>query len=355
MKIIDVSYHQGNIDFKKVKASGIDGVIIRAGYGQNNIDKKFKTYIKAATDAGLLIGIYWFSYAYTVEMAKREAEYCLRAISGYDIKLPIFFDWEYDSMSYAGRNGVRPGKDLITEMNLAFCQIVKNSGRRAGYYFNLDYLRNYIDASKLEGFYRWFARYTNEEQTDCDLWQYSSSGRVEGISTNVDMNKVINNALISSDSKVGGSDPLANKSDEELANEVIAGKYGAGEDRKKALGSRYEAVQKIVNAKLNAKPVQKSIDDIAKEVIAGKWGVGDERRVKLASAGYDVNQVQAKVNELMGGSKKPASKAVYYTVKSGDNLSKIAKKYGTTYQAIAKLNGISNPNKIYVGQKLRVK
>ncbi len=347
MKIIDVSYHNGNIDFKKVKASGVDGVIIRAGYGQNNIDKKFKTYIKAATDAGLKVGVYWFSYAFSVEMAKREAEYCLRAISGYELELPIFFDWEYDSMSYASRNGVSADKALITDMNVAFCQVVKNSGRKAGYYGSMDYFKNYIDTSKLSGFTKWLARYTNQEQSDCDLWQYSSTGRVDGINGNVDMNKVINNALISSDTS-------ASKSDEELANEVIAGVYGSGEDRKKALGSRYEAVQKIVNDKLNAKPVLKSIDEIAKEVIAGKWGTGDDRKAKLTSAGYDVDQVQAKVNELMGN-KKSTSQATYYTVKSGDNLSSIAKKYGTTYQAIAKLNGISNPNKIYVGQKLRVK
>lgn len=347
MTIIDVSYHNGDIDFNKVKAAGVEGVIIRAGYGQNHIDKKFETYINAAINAGLKVGVYWFSYAYTVEMAKREAEYCLKAISAYKLELPIFFDWEYDSMKYANRNGVNADKVLITDMIVAFCQVAKDNGRSAGYYGSLDYFKNYIDTSKLDGFTKWLARYANQEQTDCDMWQYTSTGKVDGISGNVDMNKVINNVLISSDAS-------ASKSDEELANEVIAGVYGSGEDRKKALGSRYEAVQKIVNDKLNAKPVLKSIDEMAKEVIAGKWGTGDDRKAKLTSAGYDANQVQTKVNELMG-SKKSTSQATYYTVKSGDNLSSIAKKYGTTYQAIAKLNGISNPNKIYVGQKLRVK
>ena len=90
-KIVDVSYHNGNINFKSMKNDGIAGVIIRAGYGQGNTDKKFKTYIKDAIAAGLPVGIYWFSYAYTASMAKKEAEYCYKLIKSYKIELPVFF------------------------------------------------------------------------------------------------------------------------------------------------------------------------------------------------------------------------------------------------------------------------
>lgn len=211
MKIIDVSYHNGNIDFKKVKSDGVDGVIIRAGYGKGNIDKKFKINIARALDAGLLVGVYWFSYAYTVEMAKAEAEYCLRAVNGYELKMPIFFDWEYDSMSYANRNGVTPNMELITDMNLAFCQVVASTGRKAGYYGSMDYFKRYIDTSKLKGFTKWLARYTNQEQTDCDLWQYSSTGRVNGINGNVDMNKVINSSFISVANNTNNTSPNVTK------------------------------------------------------------------------------------------------------------------------------------------------
>ena len=91
-------------------------------------------------------------------------------------------------------------------------------------------------------------------------------------------------------------------------------------------------------------------DQIANEVIAGMWGNGDDRKQRLTSAGYNYTVIQAIVNKLMG-----ANKAVYYTVRSGDTLSGIASKYDTTYQHLAQINGIANPNKIYAGQKIRVK
>lgn len=83
MKVIDISEHNGSINFDKVKASGVEGVIIRAGFGKGNIDKRFINNIKSAITAGLHIGIYWFSYAYTSEMAKKEADYCLNIIKPY--------------------------------------------------------------------------------------------------------------------------------------------------------------------------------------------------------------------------------------------------------------------------------
>ena len=100
------------------------------------------------------------------------------------------------------------------------------------------------------------------------------------------------------------------------------------------------------------KPQPKSTDQIADEVIAGQWGNGAGRKKRLTDAGYDYNAIQKRVNELCGA-KKPT--AVYHTVKSGETLSGIASKYGTTYQQLAKMNNISNPNLIYVGQRLRVK
>lgn len=302
MKIIDVSVHQGNIDFKKVKADGIDGVIIRAGYGKGNIDKKFKMNIKNAIAAGLKVGAYWFSYAYSVEMAKKEAAYCLAAVKGYGLELPIFYDWEYDSMAYASRNGVKCGRDLITSMNVAFCKEVEAAGYNAGYYGSKDYFTNYIDTSKLKGFVKWLAYYTSKKQPgmDCDLWQYSSSGKVSGIAGNVDMNELLKPLKFMEKSNVGA---------------------------------------------------KKSNAEIAQEVIDGKWGNGSDRKKKLKAAGYDYEAIQKIVNSKTKASEQPR----YYVVKTGDTLSQIAKIYGTTVTQIAKLNNIKNINKINVGQKLRVK
>lgn len=97
----------------------------------------------------------------------------------------------------------------------------------------------------------------------------------------------------------------------------------------------------------------KSVDELAKEVLAGKWGNGDARKTALTNAGYDYAKVQERVNELV--KQNNASSIVYYTVVKGDTLSKIAKKYGTTVNQIVKWNNIANPNLIYVGQKFRVK
>ena len=104
---------------------------------------------------------------------------------------------------------------------------------------------------------------------------------------------------------------------------------------------------------MNAKLAKKSNEEIAQEVIAGKWGNGDDRKQRLTRAGYNYTAIQAIVSKSMNANK--ASKAVYYTVKRGDTLSGIASKYGTTYQHLAQINGIANPNKIRAGQRIRVK
>lgn len=118
---------------------------------------------------------------------------------------------------------------------------------------------------------------------------------------------------------------------------VMQGKYGNGDARKSALGSRYNDVQDFINHIQTA-----STSTLASEVLAGKYGNGDTRKAVLGSR---YGSVQSVVN---GSSYKT------YTVKSGDTLSGIAAKYGTTYQKLAQINGISNPNVIYAGQVLKI-
>lgn len=142
---------------------------------------------------------------------------------------------------------------------------------------------------------------------------------------------------------------------DEVARECIKGVYGNGDTRKKAvesMGFNYDEVQKRVNEILkgNSKP-SKSIAQVAKDVIAGKYGNGTARRNKLSAEGYDPDEVQAEVNRQLKGNSTPT----YYKVQPGDNLTAIAQKYGTTVDRLVQLNGIANKNLIYVGQKLRVK
>lgn len=196
MHIIDVSYHQKEINWPAVKAAlingeSINGVIIRAGYGMRTRDKRFIENIDGAIAAGFKhIGVYWFSYAYTVDMARKEAEYCDEVIKKYKnvLDLGVYYDWEYASMDYARENGTNPSKELITEMNRTWCEIMSGLGYIAGYYLNNDYKLHYIDTNKLTAYRQWFARYINQPQTGCYIWQYSSKGQVEGIGGDVDVN-----------------------------------------------------------------------------------------------------------------------------------------------------------------------
>ncbi|WP_434798259.1 SH3 domain-containing protein [Terrisporobacter vanillatitrophus] len=191
-KGIDVSKWNGNIDWKNVKNAGIDYVIIRAGYGTSTIDPKFKTYIEGAKSAGLKIGVYWFSYATTPEIAAIEAETCLNALSPYksSITYPVFFDFEYDSVRYANNNGVKVTKDLATAMANSFLNKVESKGYTSGIYTNRDFSSTYFTDDLINSNNLWVAQYgsTNTFGKPYSMWQYSEKGSVAGISGYVDLN-----------------------------------------------------------------------------------------------------------------------------------------------------------------------
>ena len=343
LKGIDVSQWQGNIDWQKVKGAGVQFAMLRAGYGRNNLDTKFHRNAQGAAAAGIPVGLYWFSYALNVEMSRREAQYAVELAKKYKITWPIAYDLEYDTVSYAVKNGVAITKSLATQMAIAFCEEIKRLGYIPMVYTNLDYLNRYFDRSKLP-YDLWYAQYASTASVaDKEIWQYSSKGSVPGIAGNVDMNHGCKDYGNGGDSKPDPAptpSPAPSGTTLNLAVAVMQGKYGAGQDRKNALGTRYQEVQDFINHIASA-----STDTLVAEVIQGKYGNGETRKTVL---GGRYKAVQDKIN---GG----GSGAVYYTVRSGDTLSGIAAKYGTTYQKIAQMNGIANPNKIYAGQKIRVK
>ena len=189
-KIIDVSKWQGEIDWARVRASGIDGAMLRAGYGAGNIDAQFARNARACNELGIPIGAYWFSYAWTPEMARREAEHCLAAVRPYTLDLPVAFDWEYDSMERAKANGVTPTKALISDMAEAFLSGIEAAGYYAINYTNLDYLTRCFDADKLGRYDVWLAAWRDTRPAARhNLWQYTSKGRVDGIRGNVDISR----------------------------------------------------------------------------------------------------------------------------------------------------------------------
>lgn len=185
---IDVSTHQGNISWGEVKGK-IDFAIIRAGYGKNNIDARAKQNVQGCEANGIPFGLYWFSYAYTVEMARKEAQYLLAFVKGHTPLLPLYFDFEYDSDTYAKKNGVTVTKKLLCEMATAFCEELENAGYYAGIYANNDYVKNKYGEDIFKRYDLWFARWGCEKPgRSVHLWQYTDKGRVSGINGNVDKN-----------------------------------------------------------------------------------------------------------------------------------------------------------------------
>ena len=191
-KGIDVSKWNGDIDWKSVKNSGIDYVIIRAGYGTSTVDPLFKSHIEGAKDAGLKIGVYWFSYATSPEKALIEAQKCLETISPYknSITYPVFFDFEYDSVKYAQNNGVTITKDIATNMANNFMNTVKSYGYDTGLYTNKDFSSTYYTDDIINSSTLWIAQYsdTNTFGRPHSMWQYSEKGSVPGINGAVDLN-----------------------------------------------------------------------------------------------------------------------------------------------------------------------
>ena len=305
-KGIDVSKHNGTIDWAKVKAAGVQFAMLRAGYGRydNQKDERFESNYKGATAAGIPVGAYHYSYATTAEQAKQEAEVFLGWIKGKNLTYPVAFDIE-------DKKQANLGVSLISDIIRAFCETVEAAGYYVVVYANKDWLTNRIDADCKSRYDIWLAQWTSEPTYtgSYGMWQYSSKGSVDGISGRVDMN-------------------IAYKD----YPSVIAGMNGS-------TGT---------TASTPTDTAKKTNAELAVEVIAGKWGNGNERKQRLTAAGYDYDAVQAIVNKLV------QTQETVYTVKKGDTLSGIAAKYGTTYQKLAKYNDIQNPNLIHVGQKIKI-
>lgn len=193
---IDISAWQGNIDWDQVK-NCIEAIIIRAGYGKNNIDQKWVPNAEAVRDSSLDVGAYWFSYAYTADMAYMEGCYAANAVRNKfgDRQIPIAFDLEYDSVAYAAKKGVKIGRAEATLFAIRFLTAVKEFGYRPMLYTNIDYIRNYFDLGVIRAaipdLLLWVACWGSEPKDyNMAVWQYSSKGSVAGIIGNADMDEV---------------------------------------------------------------------------------------------------------------------------------------------------------------------
>lgn len=223
-KLIDISYWQGNLDFKKLKSAGINYIILRAGYGTTK-DSRFDQYVKACQSVGIkIIGAYWFTYALNVAQAKNEAKLCMDICKPYNIQR-IFYDFEYDTVKKAKAKGVNLGSKECNDFTIAFCDTVKAAGLEPGYYCNTDYYKNmYSDRVKNKGYIFWLAHYKadysyHETPIPCDIFQYSSRARVSGFNQNFDGDICYNSKLLG-DSTTSSTSSNTNKGNNTMTNKT---------------------------------------------------------------------------------------------------------------------------------------
>ena len=186
LKGIDVSEHQGVIDWAKVAKDGIQFAVLRAGYGRelSQKDKYFERNYAGAKAAGIQVGAYWYSYANSVERGEQEARTCLKVLEGKTFELPIFFDQEYEKSILALSTKTR------TDIALKFLETVKEAGRKVGLYSSTNFITTKLQANRLTAYPLWLAEYGSKLHYTVNVWawQYTSKGRVSGIKGNVDCN-----------------------------------------------------------------------------------------------------------------------------------------------------------------------
>lgn len=332
LKGIDISKFQNGLNLAQAKNGGIDFVILRAGYtgygdGVSKAkDPTFEGFYAAAKSIGLPVGAYYFTIATNYQKGVDEANWLYNnCLKGKQFEYPIYIDVEDDT---GGRKYLRnAGKKATTQGIKGFCETLEKLGYYVGIYASdISGFKDMMNISELTRYDKWVANYNHQPTyaTTYGMWQYSSKGRVNGYNGNVDVNyaykdysTIIKNSGLNGFPKGYNTQPSetptpAKKSNEEIANEIL--------------------------------------NDANNEV----WGTtttNPTRKQRLEAAGYNYDEIQAIVNRKLNVSKPKTTSIIYY-VKKGDTLINIAKKYGTTYQKIAKDNGIKNVNLIRVGQKL---
>lgn len=261
-KGVDVSTHNGVIDWKKA-ATEIDFAIIRAGYA-SSFDARVSDNIKGCRENGIPYGLYWFSYALSVEDAIKEADRLCDFADMCDTSYPLCYDWEYDSDNYAKRCGVTMSNTKREQFARAFLNRVEERGYYAMLYSNVDYLSKGF-SSLVSRYDLWLAHWgVSAPSSKCGLWQYTSTGSVAGIGK-CDMNIAYNDypAIISAMKQNQHEQGTINEKELEkikeeywdkymkIAEDVVANKYGSFPDRKNKLielGYDYDLVQAIVTA-----------------------------------------------------------------------------------------------------------
>lgn len=380
-KWIDVSSHNGVIDWTKLKESGITGAVIRAGYGKDasQQDAQFTANMQGALAAGMKTAVYWFSYACSVDDALKEWSACKQIIEPYRGKICfVASDYEYDSVRYfTSVCGVPPTNEQINGMVNAFLNTVKADGWGTMLYTNNDYRRNIFSGTTLAAWDIWLADYTGEPDIPCAVQQTGSTGKIPGIPGNVDTNLCFKEfdapQQPSPPSAPAAAAPTVPSTYTVKAGETLSGIAAR-------FGTTYQAIAAlngIANPNLiypgqvlkltgaaSATPSAPAAPAAATytvkpgdtlSAIAAKFATS-YRQLATLNKISDPNKIYpGQVLRLSATAEQPKPAQTTYTVKAGDTLSGIAAKYGTTYQRLAEINGISNPNLIFAGQVLKIR
>lgn len=309
---IDISNYQKGINMKDAKKEGVEFVIIKAGSSIKK-DDSFENFYKECKSLDLPVGAYFYTYAQSVEEAKNDAKKMLSYIKGKSFEYPIVLDIE-DNVQKA------LSKDVNDGIIKAFAEIIEDAGYYFSFYTNKYFYQTYCNGEKLNKKYDvWLAQWasTPYKGNNCGMTQFG--GETNFIRSN------------------------------KIAGKVVDQNY-----------AYYDYPSIMIEKKLNGygtvENTKKTTQEIADEVIFGIWGNGNDRKENLTRAGYDYNKIQTVVNSKIAETKNNIS-IKYHIVKKGECLWNIAKKYyndGSKYTLIKSLNGL-NSNNIYAGQKLRVK
>lgn len=326
---IDVSKYQGKIDFEKVKADGIDFVVIREGYGRHAYQKDsfFERNYHEAKKAGLKIGFYHFSYAADCEDAVLEARAFLENIRGKSYDLPCFFDIEGEALSKG---------DALGKCE-AFCKVLKENGVAYGVYASESEFK-----TRLRGLSAdipcWIAHYgVKRQELPCYMWQSSSEGKIDGVSGRCD-----------TDVLYGEYIPYQNhceKPTTELSSET---KYKLGQ--RVRFSTCYKSSTDDISKAIYAKNMLKDNGVITKIYAGRKNPYLLDGDLCFVNDG-DIREVLSSPSLA----KDSLRNTQFYVVQRGDNLTKIARLFGVRVKELVRLNDIKNPDLIFPGQRLKIR
>lgn len=263
-KLLDISFWQDTLDFAKIKKSGYDNIILRAGYG-TTIDSKFNEYANSCKKNNInIVAVYWFIYATNLTEVKANANKCLEVIKAYKPKI-VFADFEYDTVDKAAKKGVKLGAKECDSFTIEFCETIQKAGYTPGYYANTDYYKNMYSSVKNKGYVFWLAHYKSdysyhEPPIKCDFFQYTDRGTVPGITgkkfdTNVCfsekyLSKTSNTSTITpTTNKPQGSDNMSNNIIQNVINDAVSFAVGIANDNSHGYSQAVRSLYNITNPK----------------------------------------------------------------------------------------------------------